>query len=187
MSETALRSQRPPAVTILGRLFLALAAFASLAFLAVAVIAALAAGNGELPLDMSGFPTAFGPLVWAMTHLLVIALGQLAISLFSAYSAWALLQLRRWARVYFEALLWLAVAGNVVLAAWWVLLSLTYSAPGAATGGPHPVSVSLPAILALDGLIALMLNASVYGVVLWLIRSRYVLPAFESASAASGS
>jgi hypothetical protein len=187
MDENEVRSQRPPAVTVLGRLFLSLAVFASLAFLAVSVIAALAAGNGELPLDMSGLPPMFGPLAWAMTHLLVIALVQLAVSLFGAYGAWAFLQLRRWARAYFEALLWLCVAGNVALAAWWVLLNFAYSAPVAATGGPHPTGLALPAVLVLEGLVALLLNASVHGVVLWLMRSRYVLPAFTSASAASGS
>ena len=177
-------SVRPPAtVVVLGCHFLAGALFSTLSgSLGLAVIGLLerSTPGGWPPEELGHPPPGFDRFSWIFERFRALAAFQTLGAAFSLYAGVRFFQLRRWARAYFEILLWLALAW---LAAFGVLMSRSWIEISSTIPRTHAVGGPPAQLLVLFGVsvtaAATVSNAAIPAVLVWLLRSRHVRPAFD--------
>lgn len=178
------RPARPTAITILGWVFAVFAAVSLISSGFVLVFMhflAKVAPEGEFPPSSKDFPPGFGAVSWLFEHFLAVAVLQAAVAAFSIYAAVMFLKLRPWSRTYFEVLNWLAGAWallfGIFFAIMWVDITAAFPAPAPAQPGPPPALFGAFGVFA--AVFASLFNAAFPAVFIWLLRSRFVRPAFD--------
>lgn len=175
---------RPTAVTVLGWVFIVfsvLSVFGSaLAVVAVQLMSRLEPG-GEFPPKAESFPPGFEMLSWMFEYFNELLILQLLLAIFSVYAAARFLKLSAWARTYFEALNWIGIVWTLIFG---VIFGFAWV--GLAGGMPvpeHPESAPPAGLFAAFGVFAsicvILFNCGLPAVMIWLLRSRFVRPAFE--------
>jgi len=138
---------RPTMVTVLGWIWIALGSFMTLTSLMVLMfsIGLSELMHGEVVRDagMSGVPGA-GLMVWVFGHFNLLAAGQLFIAILVLVAGVQLLHLRRWARVFLEAVCWLGLAYMVSFGVWWgfVWVGMAGQIPAGAPDAPSAALMS---------------------------------------------
>lgn len=155
----------PVVVVVLGCLWLAsavgnLAAAVGLVVLFGVIRNFAPGGTDPLPPP----PPVAKPLYWAFQHYVLAGSLQGALALLGIYSGSQFLRLKRWARTFLEAGGWAAIALSVVIGIWrsqfWM------------TPGPNA------AIRLFAGLLVAAYFSVFPAAFVWLLRSRWVVPAF---------
>lgn len=175
---------RPTAVTVLGWVFVVFSLISVIgsAFALIAVqLMSRFEPNGEFPPKAESFPPGFSMFSWMFEYFNELIIVQLLLAIFSVYAATRFLKLRGWARTFFEAVNWIGIVWTlifgVIFGFAWVGLSLGMPDPN------QPESVPPAGLFAAFGVFvsicAVLFNCALPGVIIWLLRSRFVRPAFE--------
>jgi hypothetical protein len=174
---------RPIAVTILGWVFVVFSSFsvASSAFgLVFMHFMSRAVPNGEFPPKAKDFPPGFSMLSWMFEYFNALLVAQVALAVFSIFAAVQFLKLRYWSRTYFEALNWVALAWTVVFgiffAASWVGISSGLPPPKPNEAFPPPAVFGAFGVFIT--IFVVIFNGAFPAGIIWLLRSRFVRPAF---------
>ena len=174
---------RPTAVTILGWAFLVFSAFNTITSVFVLVLVQFIsrmAPDGAFPPQAKDFPPGFEMLISVFQYFNEFLFLQTLVAAFSVYAALQFLRLRAWSRSYFEALDWGRVAWTVAFGvyfalAWDRILSGIPTPNPSATAPPPEVFGALGVFMAIFGT---LFNAVFPVAIIWLLRSRFIRPAF---------
>ena len=174
---------RPIAVTILGWVFLVFSAFNTITSVFVLVLTRFisrVAPDGAFPPQAKDFPPGFEMLISMFQYFNEFLVLQTLVAAFSVYAALRFLKLRAWSRSYFEALNWVALASTIAFGvyfalAWDRILSGIPTPNPSATAPPPEVFGALGVFTAI---FATLFNAVFPVAIIWLLRSRFVRPAF---------
>jgi hypothetical protein len=177
MGDTGFLPPRPRAVTTLGWVlvgFSALAAVSALLGLIMLLVMKTWAPGGFPPPKLAADPRS-ASLLRLFQYVTTFAAVQAGIAGFSVYAGVAFLKLRPWARAYFEVVSWLSMAWAVGFGVVWltaftgITAGLSRTAPGGVTN-----TVMVAGVLSTVGSVAVPV------VLIWLLRSRHVRPAFAA-------
>jgi hypothetical protein len=166
----------PGAVIMLGSLWLVAAGGLlvwSVSLLFVFGVIRNFAPGGTDPLPPA--PPAAQPLYLAFEHYVLTGSILGALALLGLYGGVQFLRLKPWAYTFFEVVGWMAIALSLVLGLWW---SHFWVAPQDATGLVNGVMHGAMRLIA--GLIITVFYVTFPGMFVWLLRSRWVRPAFSS-------
>lgn len=179
------KQARPVAVTILGWVFAAFSAlilFGSLFGLAAFAIMRRLAPKGQLlPSPRDAVPQT-APIYWAVRHFTPLACLQVALALFSIFAVVSFLRLRPWSRNFFEVLTWLNILWSFAFGAYWVYMwrGIAATIPTAGQAPPSPPPAAIANFGTVMGIGMALFNAAIPAIVLFLLRSHFVRPAFQS-------
>jgi hypothetical protein len=169
---------RPAAVTVIGWIWLVLAVLSFLRSVVNLVVwnviepvvpSPLGAGAGPLP--QSGFLRPLFEHFTAVQTILAVA------SIVVGFSAYALLRLRRWARILIQGVCWLGLGYVTVFACFWLVFwSKVFGR--ASFGAPSPSAQTHRLLLLFAGLAGSIVIGAGFAAMIALLRSRRVRAAF---------
>jgi hypothetical protein len=174
---------RPAVVTVLGWVFVVFSSFSiiSSAFALIFMqFMSRVAPDGEFPPKAKDFPPGFSMLSWMFEYFNVLLVAQTLLAIFSVFAAIQFLKLRGWSRTYFETLNWIGLAWTVLFGVFfafgWVGITSGMPAPNPAEAAP-PAGLIAAFGVAIS-IFAIIFNGAFPAAIIWLLRSRFVRPAF---------
>lgn len=137
--------------------------------------------DGQFPPSTKDMPPEFSQFMSFFQYFSTLAILQIAMAAFSIFAAIQFLRLKPWSRNYFEAVNWLIVAWAVAFGVFFTFtwVRITSGIPDATAQGDFPAGL-FTAFGLVGGIGGTLVNAAFPAASVWLLRSRFVRPAFTA-------